>query len=241
MQRPLSHRLWYDFLRISCRLVAITWFRLRREGSDYLPASGGALLMSNHQSYFDPVIVGLACDRRLSYLARKSLFRNPLFRMLINSVHAIPIDREGSGFGGLKETLRRLKQDEVVLIFPEGTRSSDGEVSELKPGFCSLARRGRVPLVPVALDGAYQAWPRDAKLPRIGRVTVVFGPPLEQAEISELTDQELVAEMQRRIQACHARARELYIGQRLPAPSTPVDATFPAMLTAATGLAKDAG
>ena len=171
-----------------------------------MPATGGALILSNHQSNFDPVLIGLACNRRLNYLARQTLFRFPPFRWLIKSLDAIPIDREGSGLGGLKETLKRLKRQEIVLIFPEGTRTRDGNVAPLKPGFCSLARRAGVPLVPAAIDGAYDAWPRDRPLPAPSVIHIQFGEPLAPNDVAQLTDDQLVAEVQRRICQCHQAA-----------------------------------
>src|SRR5262245_28081751 len=132
--RSLPKRLWYDFLRVLCRMLGVVFFSIRCEDRHHIPASGGVLVVSNHQSHFDPVLVGLVCDRRLNYLARDTLFGFAPFRWLIASLDAIPIDREGLGMAGLKETLRRLKREEMVLIFPEGTRTRDGSVATLKPG-----------------------------------------------------------------------------------------------------------
>jgi 1-acyl-sn-glycerol-3-phosphate acyltransferase len=208
-QRSAAKRLWYGFLQVTCRLVTISACRIRVAGRANVPRTGGGLLLSNHQSHLDPVLMGLACDRRLNYLARETLFRFAPFRWLIQSLDAIPIDREGVGLSGLKETLRRLKQEELVLIFPEGTRSRDGEISPLRPGFCALARRGRAPLVPVGLDGAFVAFPRSALFPRPARIAVVFGEPLQPEDLATLSDEELVAEVERRIRSCHAAARRL--------------------------------
>ncbi|MGH7138284.1 MAG: lysophospholipid acyltransferase family protein, partial [Pirellulales bacterium] len=108
--RPLAKRLWYGFLQFVCRLLATVFFQISVGGREHVPRAGGVLVLSNHQSHFDPVLVGLACDRRLNYLARETLFGFAPFRWLINSLDAIPIDREGLGLTGLKETLRRLKQ-----------------------------------------------------------------------------------------------------------------------------------
>jgi 1-acyl-sn-glycerol-3-phosphate acyltransferase len=152
------------------------------------------------------VLIGLACNRRLNYLARQTLFRFSPFRWLINSLDAIPIDREGSGLAGLKETLRRLKRQEIVLIFPEGTRTRDGKVAPLKPGFCSLAKRAGVPLIPAAIDGAYDAWPRGRPYPALSVIHVRFGEPLPPDEVAKLTDDQLLAEVERRIRACHDSA-----------------------------------
>ncbi len=209
MERSLPKRLWYDFLRVVCRIVGIVVFQIRVRGREHVPAAGGALVMSNHQSHLDPVLVGLATDRRLNYLARQTLFRFAPFRWLISSLDAIPLDREGLGLNGLKETLKRLKRGEMVLIFPEGTRTRDGEVGVFKPGFCALARRAGVPLLPVGIDGAFNSWPRSRPLPLPATIHIQFGEPLRADEIQKFSDDELVAEMHRRISACHAEARRL--------------------------------
>jgi 1-acyl-sn-glycerol-3-phosphate acyltransferase len=160
---------------------------------------------------FDPPLVGLTCPRRLNYLARDTLFKVPILAPLIKFLDAIPIDREGGGLAGLKETLRRLKAGELVLIFPEGTRTRDGNVAPLKPGLIAVARRSGVPLIPVGIDGAYQAWPRTARFPRLGRVAIVIGEPIAASQVQDLSDDALLALLQGRIADCHARARRLRI------------------------------
>jgi 1-acyl-sn-glycerol-3-phosphate acyltransferase len=149
----------------------------------------------------------MAFTRRLNYLARKTLFRFGPFGWLIDLVDAIPIDRDGMGLAGLKETLRRLKRGEMVLIFPEGTRSQDGEISPLLPGFVALARRSRAPLLPVGVDGAFEAWPRKAIFPRPATIHVCFGEPISADRIRALSDEELIAEVEARLRACQAEAR----------------------------------
>lgn len=206
-QRSLAKRIWYEYLHIVLRLVTTLVFHIRCTGRHLVPRTGGALILSNHQSHLDPVLIGVACDRRLNYLARETLFRFAPFRLLIESLDAIPIDREGLGLSGLKETLRRLKREEMVLLFPEGTRSRDGEMASLKPGFSALARRAGVPLVPVGIDGAFQAWPRWQRVPGLATIHVVFGPPLLPSEIREYDERSLVEEIERRIRDCHLRAR----------------------------------
>ncbi len=209
MQRTLAQRLGYDTLRVFARLTSVIFFRLRVKGREHWPANGGGLVCSNHQSFFDPPLVGLTCDRRMNYLARDSLLRIPGLAQFILFLDAIPIDREGGGLAGLKETLKRLKAGELVLIFPEGTRTHDGEVAPLKPGFIAVARRIKVPLVPVGLDGAFQAWPRTSRLPRPSRLAVVIGPPIGPDEVAAMTDEDLLAELEQRILTCHSEAREL--------------------------------
>ena len=206
-ERSLAKRLWYDYLQVMCRLLGVALFRVRCTGRENVPPTGGVLVLSNHQSQFDPMLVGLAIDRRLNYLARETLFRFPPFRWLIRSLDAIPIDREGLGLAGLKETLRRLKRDELVLIFPEGTRTFDGEVARLKPGFSALAKRAKVPLLPVGIDGAFDAWPRTKRLPGLSTIHVHVGEPIAADQAAAAGDRELVEEVARRIHECHEIAR----------------------------------
>jgi 1-acyl-sn-glycerol-3-phosphate acyltransferase len=212
-RRSLGKRVWYGFLHVACRLLGIAVFRIRCRGREHVPRSGGALVLSNHQSHLDPVLIGLASDRRLNFLARSTLFGFAPFRWLIQSLDAIPIDRDGSGLGGLKETLRRLRQEELVLIFPEGTRSPDGRVQPLKAGFAALATRAGVPLVPVAIEGAFDAWPRWQKFPWASRIDIEFGPPLAPEETAGFDERGLVAEIERRIRACHALACRYHGGR----------------------------
>jgi 1-acyl-sn-glycerol-3-phosphate acyltransferase len=204
--RPWAKRLVYDASRVTARLLSVIACQIRCEGRPYVPAQGGALICANHQSYLDPILVGLACDRRLNYLARQSLFRLTPLRWLIDLFDAIPIEREGLGLAGLKETLRRLRRGEMVLIFPEGTRTRDGSIGPLKPGFTALARRGQVPLIPVAIVGAFQAWPRTQPCPLPQPIWIQFGPPISPAEIAGLTDEQLLQRLHGALLQCQAAA-----------------------------------
>src|SRR4051812_25027796 len=209
MRRTFTQHLSYDAFRVFARWFGVWMYGLRVEGRENWPATGGGLICSNHQSMFDPPLVGLTCPRRMNYLARDSLFRVPILAPLIRHLDAIPIDREGTGLAGLKETLRRLKAGELVLIFPEGTRTRDGQLAPLKPGFISVARRSRVPLIPVGIDGAYQAWPRTARWPRLGRVAVAVGEPITVEQVAALNDDDLLSELATRMERCHQQARSL--------------------------------
>jgi 1-acyl-sn-glycerol-3-phosphate acyltransferase len=202
--RSWAKRVTYDLSRVAARLVSVVLFQIRCEGRGHVPAAGGALVCANHQSVLDPVLVGLACDRRLNYLARQSLFTIPGFRQLIRWYDAIPIEREGLGLAGLKETLRRLRREELVLLFPEGTRTRDGAIGSLKPGITALARRGKVPLVPVAIVGGFQAWPRSRRWPRRAPIWIQFGPPISPDEVAQLSDEQLLTRLRTALVDCYA-------------------------------------
>jgi 1-acyl-sn-glycerol-3-phosphate acyltransferase len=180
---------------------------MRYTGRENIPPEGPVLVVSNHQSYMDPPLVGAGCPRRMNYVARKTLFRNGPFRWLIRSLDAIPLDTDGSSLAGIKETLRRLKREEMVLIFPEGGRCWDGEVGPFRPGFTTLAVRGRAAILPVAIEGAFQAWPRTRKWPRPGTIHVHYGEPILAEQLDQYRDEQLVEEVRRRVCRCQAILR----------------------------------
>jgi len=151
--------------------------------------------------------VGIGCPRRINYVARDTLFRFAPFGRLLSSVGSIPIDREGIGLGGIKESLKRLKRGEIVLIFPEGTRSPDGEIHPFRPGFTALAVRSKAAILPVAIDGAFAAWPRWQKFPGLGRIRVHFGEPILPGEFAGRAERDLLAEVERRVRECQAELR----------------------------------
>ncbi|MGD9644399.1 MAG: lysophospholipid acyltransferase family protein [Pirellulales bacterium] len=222
--RSLASRLWYVYMRYFCRLIALALYRVRVAGHEQVPVVGGALVVSNHQCFLDPVLVGICFRRRMNFLARDTLFSfSPLGR-LIASLDAIPIDRDGSGLSGLKETLRRLKRGELVLIFPEGTRSFDGHLLPLKPGFTTVARRSDVPIVPVAIDGGFEAWPRSRLMPWFAPVQIEIGRPITPAEMQAFDERELVEEVACRMAECFARARAARERRCKPRPGVMVDA-----------------
>ena len=203
-ERSLINRFWYRLLKDFCQLTGAVMFQVRHTGVENIPAQGAALVVSNHQSHFDPPLVGMGCRRRMNYLARDTLFRFAPFGWIIHSVDAIPIDRKGVGLSGIKESLRRLKRGELLVVFPEGTRTPDGQIKPFRPGFTALAVRTKAAIVPAAIEGAYAAWPRWRKLPRPGRIHVHYGPPILPEEIASLDERELLAEVQRRVRQCHA-------------------------------------
>jgi 1-acyl-sn-glycerol-3-phosphate acyltransferase len=160
--------------------------------------TGPVLLVSNHQSHLDPVLVGLACPRQLKYLARIGLFFWP-FSLWIRSLGAVPIDRDRGAIGGIKTTLRLLNEGHAVLVFPEGSRTPEGKLHDLLPGFCLLARRSGATIVPIGIRGAYDAMPRGSAFPRPRRIRLVFSRPILQEQFFDWTDAQLTAYVTSRI------------------------------------------
>jgi 1-acyl-sn-glycerol-3-phosphate acyltransferase len=194
LTNPLRRNwVWFTLQQI-CQLLFTIWFRLRAHGIENLPP-GGALLLINHQSFLDPLMVGLPLRRPVSYLARENLFRVPVLGWLLTRTYVMPISRESAGTESLRESLRRMEHGFLVGIFPEGTRSLDGGLRELKPGFVALIRRVQVPVIPVAVAGAYEAFPRGAWFPRPSKIRVVYGSPLDPARLAELSQKGREAEL----------------------------------------------
>ena len=210
----------YRMTQLIARVVWITLFRLRSYGTENIPAEGSALICCNHQSFLDPLMMGAVFQRPISYMARESLFENPVFGHLIRLYDAIPLQRDRIGISGFKMTMRRLKQGKMVLVFPEGTRSKDGQLGELKPGVCALVRRCRVPVLPVGIAGAFDAWPRHRRFPRPAPIAVQIGQPISGEAYGAYSDAELLSALQFKMQDCLEQA-ELRRGGRGPSETAP--------------------
>ena len=175
--------MWYAFLRFWTRVVFTVALKLRVIGRGNVPERGGVILASNHQSYMDPPLAGVALDRPIHFMARKSLFtHNFLFTRLIRSLNAFPVERGRGDIGAVREMMRRLKAGGVVLAFPESTRTYTGEIGPFKHGVFLIAGRSGVPVVPMVIEGAFEAWPRSNILPRPRQIVVAYGKPLSPAD-----------------------------------------------------------
>jgi 1-acyl-sn-glycerol-3-phosphate acyltransferase len=204
--RSLPARLWYRVVQFSVATLLSASGGLRSSGRHNIPETGGVLLVSNHLSHLDVFVLGILVQRPLNYVARSTLFL-PILGPLIRSVGGFPIQREGMGTSGLKETLRRLRNGGIVTLFPEGTRSPDGELRELKAGIAVLAARARVPIVPAAVAGTFEAWPRTRRFPRPHPIRVHYGPPIPPEQIAGLAPEALVDLIRARMLACQRIAR----------------------------------
>ncbi len=186
-------RFGYHAIRWICYFFFLIAFRLKLVGLEKIPKSGPVLITPNHQSHLDPMLIGCVSRRRMNFLAKKQLFRVWPIGWIISFLDSIPIDREGMSAGGIKETLKRMKRGEMVLMFPEGTRSPDGEMKKILPGFCALVKRTQATIVPTGIQGADRAWPRRRAFPLPGpKIVIVFGDPVTPDQYQHLNDDQLV-------------------------------------------------
>ncbi len=158
--------LWYRLNYFWMYPVFTLGFSLRMEGCRHMPRRGPVLVLSNHESFLDPPLIGLAVRRKLRYLARKTLFGENLFTRYIRSVGAVPVDQEGMAKEGLRISIDLLQSGRALLIFPEGQRTPTGEMLPFKPGVQLILRKAPVPVVPVGVAGAFEAMPRHSIWPR---------------------------------------------------------------------------
>ncbi len=182
---------WYRLARFICWLFCVVYFRFRVHGGKNVPQNGAVILAGNHQSFLDPVFCGIGVKRRLTYVARDSLWRFGPFGRLIGSVNAIPIGRDKADIAAMRMIIDRLRQGEAVCLYPEGTRTLDGRIAAFKPGFGLLCRRSKAAVIPVLVDGGFECWPRHKKLPSPGAIDVWFGEVLPPARVETMTNEEL--------------------------------------------------
>jgi 1-acyl-sn-glycerol-3-phosphate acyltransferase len=168
-------RPWYR----CCRFLFRCYFRLYHRGrllnAERLPMTGGVILAGNHVSFLDPPFFGLACRREAFYMARDTLFRNPVAGWTLRSWNCVPINRDRGDIGALRTLLRMLEQGKAVLMFPEGTRSPDGKLQPARAGVGMIVARAGVPILPMRIFGTDKALPRGAVFPRPAKVIIKFG------------------------------------------------------------------
>jgi 1-acyl-sn-glycerol-3-phosphate acyltransferase len=214
---PWVARRWYDFLFWVTFYGFTFGHSLRVIGRRNVPKSGPLLVVCNHQSFFDPVLVGLAVRRYLDYLARDSLFKNRYFAAMIRSVGGLKIDRN-FGKEGLQATLDLLDRGRAVLVFPEGERTHDGEMESFKAGISLLIKRVEAPIVPVGLAGAYCAWSRYKKLPSFAplflaakpaTIALSVGKPIDPATLKGLSREAMLEKLHQAVEVEFAKAKRL--------------------------------
>jgi 1-acyl-sn-glycerol-3-phosphate acyltransferase len=171
--------LGWSFFRFYFRV----YHRWEVYGAENVPAAGPVILASNHASFLDPPLVGAATTREINYMARETLFRFPILGSILRGVNAVPVDREGGGAAGLRAILDRLLAGGGIILFPEGTRSPNGELQKAKSGIGLTVIKSDAPVVPVRVFGTFESLNRHQSIPRPHKVIVRFGKPLDLTEL----------------------------------------------------------
>lgn len=162
----MGFKIIQALMRVFLRLC----FRYRIEGTENIPSEGGAIVALNHRSYWDVVFAGACVDRPLRYMAKSTLFDNPVFGCLITKLGAFPVERGKGDVGAIRSALKILRDGNLMLIFPEGKRVRNGERVKAKSGVALIASMANVPIVPICIDGEYKFF---------GKIKFKIAPPID--------------------------------------------------------------
>ncbi len=189
-----------NFLYFLCvslaRLTGKIVFSLKVEGREHMvqAGEGGTIIAANHQSFLDPPFIAAAYKGEIHFLARDTLFTG-LFGKLIASVNAVPINQSGADLASLKTIIKEVKKGNRVLVFPEGTRSPDGELQSAAAGIGMIVAKSKAIVQPIYIDGAYDAWSRHQKRPSRAPITITFGERLDFSDIDRIKSKEQYQEI----------------------------------------------
>ncbi len=189
MSRPLPQLEMepvYGFFHYAIATVYGMFFRGEVSGLENLPRTSSFLIAANHASFLDPLLIGSQVPRQIAYFARKTLWKPGFVSWWLDTVGTIPVDRDGGqDVSAIKRVLKTLKDDQGLILFPEGTRSLNGHLQKPKAGVGLIACRSQVPVVPARIFGSFEACGKGGTL-RLGTpVSVTFGPPLAPAVYDE--------------------------------------------------------
>lgn len=205
----MKQTLRYTFVITVIRLVFKIFYRLRVFGREHYP-EGGAIIAPNHVSYLDPPIVAAASPEEVHFLARETLFRS-LFGRFIAALNSHPVQGNANNVKAIKTICGLLKKGYKVLLFPEGTRSKDNVLGEIKPGIGMLVSRSETAIVPVYVHGTFRAWDRNRKWPRLfGRTAVVFGSPIQWEDYRDMDKKEAQVLIAKRLGRALGELRKWY-------------------------------
>jgi len=170
----LTYNIFYNL----AKLLARVFFRMRVVHPERMVESGPLILAVNHTSFFDPPLAGICSRRGVYYLARKTLLKWPFFGPLFPAMNVIPVERDGNDMSALREVIKKIKEGNGVVLFPEGTRSKDGNIQPARAGIGFVIAKTGAPVLPMRIFGAYDAFPKNSKRLHFTQITVVIGEPL---------------------------------------------------------------
>ncbi|CAN5542002.1 hypothetical protein BH09VER1_BH09VER1_24220 [soil metagenome] len=167
----LVYNIFYNLSKILARL----FFRYSVVHPERMVESGPLILAVNHSSFLDPPLAGICSQRAVYYLGRKTLMEWPIIGRLFPDMNVIPVERDGNDMSALREVIKKIKLGNGVVLFPEGTRSPDGNLQPARAGIGLVIAKTGAPVLPMRIFGAHEAFPKNKKLPRFTKLTVVLG------------------------------------------------------------------
>jgi len=170
----IVYNIFYNLAKLLARMI----FSMRVIRPERMVESGPLLIAVNHSSFFDPPLAGICSRRGVFYLARKTLLKWPFFGPLFPAMNVIPVERDGNDMSALREVIKKVKDGNAVLLFPEGTRSIDGNLQPARAGIGLVIAKTGAPVLPMRIFGAYEAFPKNARRFQLSQITVVIGEPI---------------------------------------------------------------
>lgn len=188
--------MWYRLGQWMLRVILRVYHRAEVQGLDRVPRQGPFLLVGNHISYLDPFYIAAQLPQRISFMAKAESFSHPFTQWFLRKVDAFPVRREEADVRAMRSALARLRNDQVVGLFPEGRRREAESPTELKGGASYLALRAQVPVIPVWIEGTDRALPRKGRWIRPAKVRIYFGEPIQKIPAGKnREDQERIHQM----------------------------------------------
>ena len=161
---------FYRFAKVVCNVVCKLWFKLEYYGMENLPTDRGYILVGNHQSYWDPVMMGLKLNTTLTFMANEKLFHKPVLAPIIRGLGAFPVNLKKPDMTAIRTAKKVVKEGKVLALFPEGTRSHDGKLLKFKGGVIYIASVTGEDVVPVCITNGNGGKFRSRILIRYGQV-----------------------------------------------------------------------
>ncbi len=229
--RPWYLIFWWDACSLLCLVWMVVVYRIRLYGFEKVPRKGPVIFISNHQSYYDPILNGVAVtNRQFTAIAGQHLAAFKPFGWLMKSYGAVFVSASAGDKGPLRAALKELSSDRCVLIYPEESRCFDGMIGPFQRGMLLLLRKSKATVVPMAIEGAYDVWPRTRTLPKLsGRMVLVCGEPRSTEDVLQDGPETAVKQIRQELDTLRLEARAILRKNtrgRFPKPGPP-DAASP--------------
>ncbi|MDG1136782.1 MAG: lysophospholipid acyltransferase family protein [Phycisphaerales bacterium] len=200
---------WWTFMISVMRVLFYVIYRMRCSGHELVPRTGPLIIVANHQSNFDPPIIGtIMNDRPSKGIARKTLLDSKLLGMYISAFGVIAIKRGESDMVAIRKAIQELKEGRCVMIFPEGTRTKTGEMGEFQRGFWLLVKKSKAAVLPMGIDGAFDAYPMGSRPKLRGWIEAAAGEPITAEELLIKGEEDGTAFVRSKVEALMLRCRE---------------------------------
>lgn len=199
---------WWTFMILVLRTILVVFYRYKSHGGSHVPKTGPILFVANHQSNFDPSIVGiLVGDRPFKGIAKVALFESKLLGAFMHGFGVISIKPGESDVTAIRDAIKELSAGRCIMMFPEGTRTKDGAIGKFQRGFWLLMKRSNAIVLPIGLEGAYECYPFGSKPKLRGWIEVAAGEPIEACDLLDMGEEEGTEFVRSRVEELRLQCR----------------------------------